>query len=118
MVEVEGLPKVASEEGQANLVLLLRIRSTHCRAQFALLILNHLLAPLGLRYRRFCQLLELLLFGRVLAICHLLKGFLGYIVEVSIGQLPLAVHLVLARYSHLLLQWIVPLNHIFYLFSL
>ena len=48
LVEIKRLPIVASEETQTHLVLCLGVRPANLRAQLPLLILYHLLTPLGL----------------------------------------------------------------------
>ena len=112
LVEIEGLPEVAPEEIQSDLVLRLRIRSSNHRAHFPLLVLNHLLAPLGLRDGLLRELLQPLLAGGVLAVGHLGEGLARHLVEVLVGRLPVALLLVLLRDAQLLLQRVVALHHL------
>ena len=112
LVEIECLPEVAPKEIQSDLVLRLRIRSSDHRAHFPLLVLNHLLAPLGLRDGLLGELPEPLLTGGVLAVGLLGEGLARHLVEVLVGRLPVALLLVLLRDAQLLLQRVVALHHL------
>ena len=89
--EVKCLLVIAAEESQSDLVRGLCIGASDLRTQLSLLVLYHLLTPLGLSDRRVSHLLQLLFAGSILAICYLSKCLFSHIVEVPVGGFKIAI---------------------------
>ena len=75
LVEVKCLPVVSTKESKSNYVLGLSVRPAYHWPELALLILNHLFAPLSLRDCGVSHCFKRLLPGRVLSVCNLNEGF-------------------------------------------
>ena len=75
IVEFKCLPEVSAKESKSNFVLGLGVRPAYHWPELALLILNHLFAPLSLRDCGVSHFSKRFLPNRVLSVCNLNEGF-------------------------------------------
>ena len=113
LVKIICLVEVASKEREADFMIFLSVRSTHCWLKFALLILDHLLAPLGLHDNCVSHLLEFFSPRWVLTICHGSQCLTSYIVKILVCIFKISTRLILLSNTQLLSQGVMSLNHIY-----
>ena len=89
LIEVKSLPEILSQEIETYFVLRLGVGALDLRLELALLILDHLFAPLGLHDALFSNTLQVLFALGVWLVGHLLHGFIGYSVIIAVSRFPL-----------------------------
>ena len=93
LIEVKSLPEILSQEIETYFVLRLGVGVLDLGFELALLILDHLFAPLGLHDGLLSDALQVLFALGVLLVGDLLHGFVGYSVIIAVCRFPLVLGL-------------------------